>query len=487
MPLNLLILLAMFTNALAWFGFKKHPIAALSNIVLLSASVILLAVEGILPTSPMEFHYVEAQLRLDPLGYLLSWYILLLGSIVLSFSWHYLAAESQRYRFMGYTCLVIACALGLVQSANLMTFWLFWVGMGWSVFALLQFENTRRAKQNATVKRRISLLGDLCLLGAIALCYGLMDTSTFASLASLPKSTASYLIGILLGIAAMTKSVQFPVHYWLKKTLLAPTPASAIMHAGVVNAGGILLLKSTGLLSALPLLGLGIALVGTTSAIYGHLQSQKSPDIKQKLVYSTVSQMGYIFFLCSIEAYAIALVHIMAHGLVKASLFLNAASIDQQNSPSLQTYSMTDSLKALSLTLVFLVIAHVSMITLFSAEPSLWLWLGIVAISLYFNSLNHIQHQKQLGSNWFDIIAPVSYCLGYLVCCLAVHSYLDKQFTISDLWSSLFLGASWTYAVVFSAAFVHFFWQKRFFYFGHHKPVFTKNEFRLKASRSVLK
>jgi NAD(P)H-quinone oxidoreductase subunit 5 len=125
----------------------------------------------------------------------------------------------------------------------------------------------------------------------------------------------------------MLKSAQFPFHSWLPDTLETPTPVSALMHAGIINAGGFLIVRlsplvtqSTGALNTL-------ALLGAFTALFASVIMMTQTSIKKSLAWSTVAQMGFMMLQCGLGAFALAMMHIVAHSLYKAHAFLSSGSV----------------------------------------------------------------------------------------------------------------------------------------------------------------
>jgi NADH-quinone oxidoreductase subunit L len=136
-----------------------------------------------------------------------------------------------------------------------------------------------------------------------------------------------FVVGLLYLLAAMMKSAIVPFHIWLPYTSEAPTPVSGLMHAGVVNVGGILLNKMAYLLILTPaVLNIAFA-IGLFTAIFASMLMLVVPDIKRSLGYSTVGQMGYMIMEVGLGAFSLAVYHLIVHGIFKASLFLESGSI----------------------------------------------------------------------------------------------------------------------------------------------------------------
>jgi NAD(P)H-quinone oxidoreductase subunit 5 len=128
-------------------------------------------------------------------------------------------------------------------------------------------------------------------------------------------------------ITAMLKSAQFPLHGWLLEVMETPTPVSALLHAGIINAGGFLVLRFTSIISlSVPALDV-LAVIGGFTALFGSVVMLTQTSIKSSLACSTVAQMGFMMLECGLGAFSAALLHIVAHSLYKAHAFLSSGSI----------------------------------------------------------------------------------------------------------------------------------------------------------------
>ena len=125
-------------------------------------------------------------------------------------------------------------------------------------------------------------------------------------------------------LAAVLKTAAFPLHGWLTEVMEAPTPVSALLHAGIINGGGFLLIRmaeavqtSAGAMAALVMLG------GLT-ALFGAVVMLTQSAVKTALAWSTVAQMGFMLLQCGLGLWALAMLHIVAHSLYKAHAFLSS-------------------------------------------------------------------------------------------------------------------------------------------------------------------
>jgi NADH:ubiquinone oxidoreductase subunit 5 (subunit L)/multisubunit Na+/H+ antiporter MnhA subunit len=134
-------------------------------------------------------------------------------------------------------------------------------------------------------------------------------------------------VTLLIFIGAMSKSAQFPLHMWLPDFLYAPTPATALLHAGLINGGGFLLARLAPLYDLSPTTLHFVFAVGMLTALLGSSMMLVQNDIKKTLGYSTIGQMGFMIMECGLGAYGLAIFHLIAHGLFKGCIFLNSGYV----------------------------------------------------------------------------------------------------------------------------------------------------------------
>jgi NAD(P)H-quinone oxidoreductase subunit 5 len=210
---------------------------------------------------------------------------------------------------------------GMSVTDNLGVFFLFWLGASLGLHRLLShFRQREGSSIVAWEKFWISRLGDLALLSALVL-FRIKDGSwQFSALVADEPAMLLIVAGVLL------KSAQVPVHAWLTRTLEAPTPVSALLHAGVINAGAFLLIRLSPLWMSFTSVRVFLIVVGTLSALWGGFTLLVQSDIKRKLAWSTVGQMGFVMIELGLGAPGLALIHLMGHGLYKARSFLWSGS-----------------------------------------------------------------------------------------------------------------------------------------------------------------
>ncbi|HHZ08466.1 MAG TPA: oxidoreductase [Rhizobiales bacterium] len=267
-----------------------------------------------------------ALLRLDPVSATMALLVAFVGWVVVRYARRYLDGEAREGAFHGLTLAAVAAVLVLVQAASLPVMIAALVAMGLILRQLLLFYPERAEARRAAAKFiRVWGAGDLALIAATVLLWQGMGTVDLAALnraATLPAS-AQVAIGLLV-LAAALKCAAFPVHGWLTEVMEAPTPVSALLHAGIINSGGVMLIALAGLVQASPGAMAALVMVGGFTALFGALVMLTQSAVKTALAWSTVAQMGFMLLQCGLGLWPLALLHIVAHSLYKAHAFLSS-------------------------------------------------------------------------------------------------------------------------------------------------------------------
>ncbi len=254
------------------------------------------------------------------------------GTIVVIYSRNYMDGDPGHARFTRLLCVTLAAVLILILSGNLIQFALAWVATSLGLNRLLLFYPNRPAAILAARKKFLaSRLGDLCLLAAILLIYNSFHSFDYAAIFAAAKAATSTpalaAAGVLTALAALLKSAQVPLHGWLTEVMETPTPVSALLHAGIINAGGFLLLRFADILLLSPPALYLLAIIGGFTALFASVVMLTQTSIKLSLAWSTIAQMGFMLLQCGLGAWSAALLHILAHSLYKAHAFLSSGSV----------------------------------------------------------------------------------------------------------------------------------------------------------------
>jgi len=271
-----------------------------------------------------------AGITVDRLSALLALLVGTVGAVTFRFSLRYLDGEPAKARFLHLLFASSCAAYVLMLSTNLILLFVAWFLTSLGLHWLLTFYPDRpQAIPPARKKFIISRLGDLALIMAIVLVWQgwhTTDLNVFLSQVT-PSDSTGHAIAVLVAIAALTKSAQFPFHSWLPETMESPTPVSALMHAGIINAGGALLIRFGPLVVSSPVALSVLTIVGTLTATLGMVAMWPQVKVKRTLAWSTVSQMGFMMVQCGLGVFPAAALHIVGHGFYKACSFLRAGTL----------------------------------------------------------------------------------------------------------------------------------------------------------------
>lgn len=276
---------------------------------------------------------------LDGLSLLFSLMITGIGFLVFVYTSIYLKGHQYLDRFYGYLSIFMAAMLGLVLSDNMISLFVFWELTSISSFFLIGFNNTSEpSRKSAITALAVTGLGGMSLLAGALILGVVGGTYTISELLNSNQVLADspYYIPIVIFVfgAAFTKSAQFPFHFWLPGSMLAPTPVSTYLHsATMVKAGIYLLMRFTPILGNTEFWNSTLLLVGAITMVYAVVHTLFRKDLKGILAYSTISALGILVFLIGQgtgKAMLAAALFIVVHALYKATLFLVTGIIDHQ-------------------------------------------------------------------------------------------------------------------------------------------------------------
>lgn len=279
-----------------------------------------------------------AMLLVDPLSTLMLFVVSGISLVVHVYSVRYMAEEEGYARFFALLDLMAFALLLMVSAGDLVTLLVAWHLVGILLYLLLgQDTRSLSAQRYAQWTLLTYRIGDLPLLLAAVLLFQAYDTwsltDIFARIAEDPSARTIFdlplleVVGGLVAFSAFARSAQFFLHTWLPYTMSGPTPVSALMHAGIVNAGGFLLNRFAPVLIYTEGVLHWVFIVGLVTAVIGSVLMLAQSDIKKALGYSTMGQMGFMIMECGVGAFSLAVYHLIAHGLFKGTLFLGAGGV----------------------------------------------------------------------------------------------------------------------------------------------------------------
>ncbi len=347
--LPIVVLLPFFgAGIVAYVASKNRISSAWGAGIITILSIIVLSTYAHLPfdgiTTIQSWTWIssiglEFAFRLDGLGLLFAYLILIIGLLVIIYARYYISSKDCMGRFYSYLLLFMGSMLGIVLSENIIQLVIFWELTSLSSFLLISYwQHKAEGRDGAKMALAITgagglaMLAGVLMLGNIVGSYNLTEILANGDLIKNHELYTPIILLILLGV--FTKSAQFPFHFWLPHAMAAPTPVSAYLHsATMVKAGIFLLARMYPALSGttewmLLVTGAGLAtlLLGSFTALFKH-------DLKGLLAYSTISHLGLITLLFGFStplAAVAAIFHIINHATFKASLFMVAGIVDHE-------------------------------------------------------------------------------------------------------------------------------------------------------------
>ena len=306
---------------------KLAEAAALAALAAVIGSAAILMWVGAQTGPLLGLERIGLSTRLDVVSTTMLVLVAFVGWIVLRYSASYLDGEARQGAFLGWMAATLAAVLLLVQAGNLVHLVGAWIATSLCLHRLLLFYGGRvQAIRAARKKFIVARIADAALIGATVLLfigYGTGDIATIlaAARAGVMPGGVIWAAG-LLALAAVLKSAQFPIHGWLTEVMETPTPVSALLHAGVINGGGFLLIRFADVMLLAPGVLAVLVIIGGFTALLGGLAMLSQSAVKNSLAWSTIAQMGFMIMQCGLALFPLALLHIVAHSLYKAHAFL---------------------------------------------------------------------------------------------------------------------------------------------------------------------
>ena len=278
-------------------------------------------------------------LRMDGFAWALAALITGIGFLVVLYARYYMSPADPVPRFFSFLLAFMGAMLGIVLSGNLILMVFFWELTSLFSFLLIGYRHqTAQAREGARMALIITSMGGLCLFAGVLILghvVGSYDLDRVLASGEAIRSHALYvpaLVLVLLG--ALTKSAQFPFHFWLPAAMAAPTPVSAYLHsATMVKAGVFLLVRLWPAMGGTNEWLWLVGSAGLVTFILGAFLAVFQQDLKGLLAYSTISHLGLITLLIGLDTplgQVAAIFHIMNHATFKASLFMAAGIIDHE-------------------------------------------------------------------------------------------------------------------------------------------------------------
>lgn len=313
-----------------------------------------------------------------------------LGTVIGVFSSRYLQGEANQSRYVAALGGVLATVHLLLLANHWLVLIAAWAAVGWALQQLLCFYRDRPFALLAAHKKRVAdRLADVLLVAAAVLAWREVGSGSFTDLWRHLETSAPSLAlqtsAVLLALAVVLRTALLPVHGWLIQVMEAPTPVSALLHAGVINLGGYVLIRFAPLLDTVPVARWLLVGAGLATAVLAGLVMLTRISIKVRLAWSTVAQMGFMVMECGLGLYTLALLHLLGHSLYKAHAFLAASGAVESawrrtmrgaSSPTVASLAMAPL--AAAAPIAGLVLLHAALVP-GGSWP--WWWSGVLSLA----------------------------------------------------------------------------------------------------------
>ena len=376
---------------------------------------------------------MESLFYIDGLAKVVIFLITFIGLVVALFAKQYLKGDSRYGLFFSMFPLIIISVIITVSANNIFLFLTSWfLSNAILVVMMIHKPNWKSAFASGKLAAKNFLIGFCCLsLGLVFLSHQTGEISIQSILAFEYEDQAQLIIALLLIlVAAMTQSAIYPFNSWLTSSLNSPTPVSALMHAGLVNGGGILLARFAPLYLNSPKILTLIFVIGITTALVGTFWKLIQSNVKSMLACSTIGQMGFMFAQCGLGLFSAAIAHLFWHGCFKSYLFLTSGSAAQEKKFNLEYPPKLTSFASALICGIFgiLTFSIIANKTLFSLDSNLVLIVAAFIAATHF-ALNLLR-EKPLKNLVIAIILTSTFGALYGT---SIH-IIESQLSLNHLY-----------------------------------------------------
>lgn len=287
------------------------------------------------PSIPEQF--VAGVFKINGFSILIWTTVSFFAALVSSYAGNYLKGFKYHNRFMALCLAFTLSVMTFAISDHVFSLLISWLLMGFFMARLIGVDaDWRDARESSRFAQKSFLIGTLFLSAGVLLLSFYSGFYTITALTGAYTEIPNYILiisALCIIVGAVVQSAIYPFHRWLLSAMTAPTPASALMHAGFVNGAAILLAFFASLLFATNTLDL-LLIIGGLTAIIAQFTKLLQVNVKQKLACSTIAQMGFMIMQCGLGFFNAAVVHLILHGFYKAYLFLSSGEEVARSQPA---------------------------------------------------------------------------------------------------------------------------------------------------------
>nr|YP_009517343.1 NADH dehydrogenase subunit 5 [Histia rhodope]AXO78694.1 NADH dehydrogenase subunit 5 [Histia rhodope]UNO31878.1 NADH dehydrogenase subunit 5 [Histia rhodope] len=270
---------------------------------------------------------IVMSILLDWMSLLFMMFVSLISSVVIYYSKSYMSSEINLNRFIILVLLFVFSMILLIISPNIISIFLGWDGLGLVSYCLVIYYQNFKSFNAGMLTALSNRIGDVFILMVIAWMLNYGSWNYIFYLEFMVTDFSMMMIGIMIILAAMTKSAQIPFSSWLPAAMAAPTPVSSLVHSStLVTAGVYLLIRFNLLLVNVFFIKILLLLSGLTMFMAG-ISANYEFDLKKIIALSTLSQLGLMMSILSMGLPDLAFFHLLTHAMFKALLFMCAGVV----------------------------------------------------------------------------------------------------------------------------------------------------------------
>jgi NADH:ubiquinone oxidoreductase subunit 5 (subunit L)/multisubunit Na+/H+ antiporter MnhA subunit len=321
-----------------WVSLRlRNGLALLFVLVsLIAAFKILPAVlAGSVPTVDFNFGFGQHFLLADRLAVFMAIVSSLVGAIIVFYSWGYIRHYRNQNEYYFMVVLFLGAMMGLVFAANLIFLYICWELTAIASWRLIGFYRERPIVVRADKAFLVTFFGAVVMLLAFVDLHRQTGTFDIPQMkAALQGQPIGDLLVLMILVGILSKSATLPLQTWLPDAGVAPSPVTALLHAAVLVKIGVYVFARL-LVVTFPLSDMwhtAVPIIAAVSALVSAGAALIETDMKRIIAFSTISQIGFIFFGLAIGsevAMVGGLLYILMHGLAKGGLFLCAGIVEQ--------------------------------------------------------------------------------------------------------------------------------------------------------------
>lgn len=420
---------------------RSSNVSGVINLAGIIAVILLYATSGSDAVSIFDVEGLGFSLRIDSISVIMYTMVAMIVYFVYRYSINYMAGDVKFRRFAGMFSLISGAVLLMVLSGNLFSFFILWGLTSVGLQQLLKlYPERKKAVRASRTKFILARMADITLLSAFFIIYHITGTANIqdilfdaTTLSTLQGSALFPFVPILIGITALLKSVQFPFHTWIFGVLECPTPVSALLHAGLLNAGPFLIIRFSNLFIGMEAASTLLLVMGAISAIFGTTVYITQSSVKTGLVFSSIGHMGFSLMLCGMGLYAAALLHLVSHSFYKAYLFLRSGSvIEDVKKTNPKLYKRTGSLLRIAGSFIVAIAFFYGISTLvgqYIEIPKAITYVGMIILSGVFSMLVYSIDSENLLRTTLKIVGAALFILSMFY----LMEFSTNSFVASDI------------------------------------------------------